>query len=60
MPYNIPMEALGELIDVEVIMLKKTGIPRCIYCLTDFAKIEEHTWKPTCKCIKPDLRLCKG
>ena len=48
----------------EIEHLKKSGIPRCIYCKKDYVKIESgkfhSTWKPQCDCIKADIRISIG
>ncbi len=52
----------------EIKHLHKTGIPRCPHCHKDYVnafdsiakKVSEYCWKPTCKCIKKDIRVSIG
>lgn len=44
----------------EVYRLEKTKIPRCIICKKEFLKLDKWTWKPSCLCIKKNLRLSIG
>ena len=45
---------------VEMQHFSKSKIPRCLDCKVDFLRLDEHTWKPNCKCIKEDVRLSVG
>ena len=52
----------------EIEHLRKSEIPRCIYCKKNFVntkdtrtgEISKYLWKPDCKCVKKDFTLCLG
>lgn len=57
-------KALKKKFEKEIKHLKETKIPRCIHCKKNFIKVMgdkySSVWKPNCKCIKKDIRLCIG
>jgi len=50
----------------EIEHLQNTEIPRCMKCKKNYVKDLERSgkyhsvWKPDCKCMKKDMRLCIG
>lgn len=60
---NIPQDIKYELEN-----FKKTRVPRCQKCFKNFEpavdsitkKKSKYSWKPTCDCCNPDLRLHIG